>query len=68
MPKNAYPSHWKGDRGLYCAGLARRGLFGVKMDAEAIVEDINQNLKRNHQGPILLVEEASLPFGSFKYY
>lgn len=44
MPKNAYPSHWKGDRGLYCAGLARRGLFGVKMDAEAIVEDINQNL------------------------
>jgi len=44
MPKNAYPSHWKGDHGLYCAGLARRGLWGVKMDAESIAEDINQTL------------------------
>jgi len=44
MPKNAFPKHWKGDRGLYCAGLARRGLWGVKVDAESIAEDINQNL------------------------
>ena len=42
MPKNAYPSHWKGDHGLYCAGLSRRGLWGVKMDGESIAEDINQ--------------------------
>ncbi|MED6198681.1 hypothetical protein PIB30_068872 [Stylosanthes scabra] len=25
MPKNEFPKHWKGDNGLYCAGLARRG-------------------------------------------
>ncbi|GAU44776.1 hypothetical protein TSUD_27450 [Trifolium subterraneum] len=34
----------KGELGLYCAGLAKRGLFGVKMDAESIAEDINKNL------------------------
>ncbi|KAG5019426.1 hypothetical protein JHK87_015281 [Glycine soja] len=45
MPKNDFPNHWKGDRGLYCAGLSNRGLFGVKMDAEAIADDINQTLK-----------------------
>ncbi|CAI8585647.1 unnamed protein product [Vicia faba] len=45
FPKNPFPKHWKGDHGLYCAGLARKGLFGVKKDAEAIAEDINQTLK-----------------------
>ncbi|KAL2347251.1 hypothetical protein Fmac_001251 [Flemingia macrophylla] len=45
MPRNEFPNHWKGDCGLYCAGLSRRGLFGVKMDAEAIADDINQTLK-----------------------
>ncbi|KAL1315377.1 hypothetical protein HN51_042144 [Arachis hypogaea] len=44
MPKNEFPKHWKGEHGLYCAGLARRGLFGVKFDAEAIADDINRNL------------------------
>ncbi|KAI5408365.1 hypothetical protein KIW84_054262 [Lathyrus oleraceus] len=41
FPKNPFLKHWKGDNGLYCAGLARKGLFGVKKDAEAIAEDIN---------------------------
>ncbi|KAG5035910.1 hypothetical protein AAZX31_04G194800 [Glycine max] len=45
MPNNDFPNHWKGDRGLYCAGLSNRGLFGVKMDVEAIADDINQTLK-----------------------
>ncbi|CAL5202669.1 unnamed protein product [Lathyrus oleraceus] len=45
FPKNPFPKHWKGDNGLYCAGLARKGLFGVKKDAEAIAEDINRTLK-----------------------
>nr|QTZ21220.1 indole-3-pyruvate monooxygenase [Pisum sativum] len=45
FPKNPFPKHWKGDHGLYCAGLARKGLFGVKKDAEAIAEDINRTLK-----------------------
>ncbi|KAK7282339.1 hypothetical protein RIF29_11023 [Crotalaria pallida] len=44
-PKNEFPNHWKGEHGLYCAGLAKRGLFGIKKDAEAISEDINLNLK-----------------------
>ncbi|CAJ2628029.1 unnamed protein product [Trifolium pratense] len=48
FPKNPFPRHWKGDHGLYCAGLARRGLFGVKVDAESIVEDINQNINSNN--------------------
>ncbi|XP_050877943.1 probable indole-3-pyruvate monooxygenase YUCCA10 [Lathyrus oleraceus] len=45
FPKNSFPKHWKGDHGLYCAGLARKGLFGVKMDAEAIAKDIEKTLK-----------------------
>ncbi|XP_058740751.1 probable indole-3-pyruvate monooxygenase YUCCA10 [Vicia villosa] len=45
FPKNPFPKHWKGDHGLYCAGLARKGLFGVKKDAEAIAKDINETLK-----------------------
>ncbi|OVA16350.1 Pyridine nucleotide-disulfide oxidoreductase [Macleaya cordata] len=40
MPKNRFPNHWKGANGLYCAGLSRRGLAGVSMDAEAIANDI----------------------------
>ena len=40
MPKNRVPEHWRGEKGLYCAGLSRRGLFGVSMDAEAIANDI----------------------------
>ncbi|KAK7316962.1 hypothetical protein RJT34_00805 [Clitoria ternatea] len=43
-PKNKFPSHWKGDKGLYCAGLSQRGLFGVKADAEAIANDIHKTL------------------------
>ncbi|XP_054806316.1 probable indole-3-pyruvate monooxygenase YUCCA10 [Prosopis cineraria] len=45
MPKNEVPSHWKGEKGIYCAGLSRRGLLGVSMDAEAIANDINLSLK-----------------------
>ncbi|KAF7840100.1 putative indole-3-pyruvate monooxygenase YUCCA10 [Senna tora] len=45
MPKNEIPKHWKGENGIYCAGLSRRGLFGVSMDAQAIADDINHTLK-----------------------
>ncbi|XP_028797943.1 probable indole-3-pyruvate monooxygenase YUCCA10 [Neltuma alba] len=45
MPKNEAPGHWKGEKGIYCAGLSRNGLFGVSMDAEAIADDINLTLK-----------------------
>ncbi|KAG8389424.1 hypothetical protein BUALT_Bualt02G0228100 [Buddleja alternifolia] len=40
LPKPNYPNHWKGENGLYCAGLARRGLYGAAMDAEKIAHDI----------------------------
>ncbi|KAF8411690.1 hypothetical protein HHK36_004248 [Tetracentron sinense] len=40
MPKNTFPNHWKGENGLYCVGLSRRGLFGVSMDVKAIASDI----------------------------
>ncbi|KAI7756666.1 hypothetical protein M8C21_009648 [Ambrosia artemisiifolia] len=40
LPKPMYPNHWKGENGLYCVGLARRGLYGAAMDAENIAQHI----------------------------
>ncbi|KAJ0878271.1 putative indole-3-pyruvate monooxygenase [Helianthus annuus] len=40
LPKPMYPNHWKGENGIYCAGLARRGLYGAAMDAENIAQHI----------------------------
>ncbi|XP_062198154.1 probable indole-3-pyruvate monooxygenase YUCCA10 [Phragmites australis] len=40
FPKKDYPNHWKGENGLYCAGLSRRGLSGIAMDAKNIANDI----------------------------
>ena len=40
LAKPSYPNDWKGKNGLYCAGLARRGLYGAAMDAQNISHDI----------------------------
>ncbi|KAK4482217.1 hypothetical protein RD792_009359 [Penstemon davidsonii] len=40
LPKPSFPNHWKGQNGLYCAGLSRRGLYGSAMDAQKIANDI----------------------------
>jgi len=40
LPKKKFPNHWKGANGLYCAGLAKRGLAGIAMDAKNIADDI----------------------------
>ncbi|GJN28113.1 hypothetical protein PR202_gb16196 [Eleusine coracana subsp. coracana] len=40
LPKKRYPNHWKGANGIYCAGLARRGLAGIAEDAKNIAKDI----------------------------
>ncbi|KAK1300176.1 putative indole-3-pyruvate monooxygenase YUCCA10 [Acorus calamus] len=40
FPKERFPNHWKGKNGLYFAGLGRRGLEGVSMDAQNIANDI----------------------------
>ncbi|KAJ4789660.1 Flavin-containing monooxygenase [Rhynchospora pubera] len=42
MAKNNYPDNWKGQNGLYCAGLNRRGLFGSSEDGLAIADDISK--------------------------
>ncbi|CAK9134802.1 unnamed protein product [Ilex paraguariensis] len=39
--KNRFPTHWKCENGVYCAGLSKMGLAGVSMDAKAIANDIN---------------------------
>ncbi|KAG8378167.1 hypothetical protein BUALT_Bualt08G0109800 [Buddleja alternifolia] len=44
MPKKSNPDHWKGENGLYCAGFARAGLFGISNDAKAISRDISATL------------------------
>ncbi|KAL6500386.1 hypothetical protein OROHE_025752 [Orobanche hederae] len=40
LPINPFPNHWKGKNGLYCAGLARRGLYGAASDAQNIAHHI----------------------------
>ncbi|KAM0940577.1 putative indole-3-pyruvate monooxygenase [Dioscorea sansibarensis] len=44
LPKQRFPKHWKGMNGVYCAGLARRGLHGVPMDAQNIANDIKEQI------------------------
>ncbi|KAL2485829.1 putative indole-3-pyruvate monooxygenase YUCCA10 [Abeliophyllum distichum] len=36
----SFPNHWKGKNGLYCSGLARKGLSGGAYDAQTIANDI----------------------------
>ncbi|XP_019188262.1 PREDICTED: probable indole-3-pyruvate monooxygenase YUCCA10 [Ipomoea nil] len=40
LPNPEFPMHWKGKNGLYCAGLARRGLYGISFDSQSIASDI----------------------------
>ncbi|CAH9058879.1 unnamed protein product [Cuscuta europaea] len=40
LPKQEFPMHWKGKNGLYCVGLARRGLYGICFDSQNIANDI----------------------------
>uniref|UniRef100_A0A5B7B4D4 Flavin-containing monooxygenase n=1 Tax=Davidia involucrata TaxID=16924 RepID=A0A5B7B4D4_DAVIN len=44
IPKPSFPNHWRGKNRLYCAGLARRGLYGAAMDAQNIANDIKSLL------------------------
>ncbi|KAF7119839.1 hypothetical protein RHSIM_Rhsim13G0017100 [Rhododendron simsii] len=44
IPKPSFPNHWKGENGLYCAGLSRRGFYGAAMDAQNIANDIKTSL------------------------
>lgn len=44
LSKQKFPDNWKGKNGLYCAGLARRGLYGSALDAENISQDIKATM------------------------
>jgi indole-3-pyruvate monooxygenase len=44
MPKRDFPNHWKGENGIYCIGLAMRGLAGVSFDAKMAAEDIKSTI------------------------
>lgn len=46
LPKTRYPNHWKGANGIYCAGLAKRGLAGIAEDAKNIANDIFSTIHR----------------------
>ncbi|KAM0933130.1 putative indole-3-pyruvate monooxygenase [Dioscorea sansibarensis] len=45
ISKQKIPNHWKERHGLYCAGLARKGIYGTTNEAENIANDINNLLK-----------------------
>lgn len=40
MATRVFPNNWKGKNGLYCAGFARRGIYGSGEDAQSIANDI----------------------------
>ena len=46
-PRHGNPNNWKATKGLYVAGLSKRGLLGSATDAELIAEDIS-NAYFNH--------------------
>jgi indole-3-pyruvate monooxygenase len=42
FPRNPSPKAWKGETGLYIAGLGRKGILGAAFDAKNIADDISQ--------------------------
>lgn len=40
FPRNPSPGAWKSQRGLYVAGLGRKGILGATFDAKKIAQDI----------------------------
>lgn len=40
FPRQPFPHGWKGENGLYVAGLGRKGLLGASKDATRIAKDI----------------------------
>ncbi|KAL1567902.1 indole-3-pyruvate monooxygenase [Salvia divinorum] len=44
LPKVNYPNHWKGINGLYCIGLAHKGLYGATIDAQNIAYHIKSQI------------------------
>lgn len=49
---NKIPNHWKGENGLYCAGMAKMGLLGVSKDAQLIANDISAALSKGYDSDL----------------
>ncbi|XP_047308976.1 probable indole-3-pyruvate monooxygenase YUCCA10 [Impatiens glandulifera] len=49
LSKPSFPNHWKGQNGLYCVGLCRRGFFGASLDAINVANDIKALLTAQNQ-------------------
>lgn len=45
LPRTPFPRGWKGESGLYVAGLGRKGLLGASFDAKNIAQDIAASFK-----------------------
>jgi indole-3-pyruvate monooxygenase len=45
LPKKEFQNHSKGANMLYCAGLGRRGLAGIALDAKNISSDIKSTIE-----------------------
>ncbi|XP_008810038.2 indole-3-pyruvate monooxygenase YUCCA2-like [Phoenix dactylifera] len=52
LPRKPFPNGWKAEQGLYAAGLTRRGLMGVSMDARRIAHDIELSWKAGAAQPM----------------
>ena len=44
LSKVSPPNQWKGKNGLYCVGLSKRGLYGSKVEAQEVANDIAAQL------------------------
>ncbi|XP_057439009.1 probable indole-3-pyruvate monooxygenase YUCCA10 [Lotus japonicus] len=49
LTKTNFQSNWKGENGLYCAGLSRMGFFGVKDEAQNIANDIASSIAQQEK-------------------
>lgn len=54
VPKPSFKNQWKGNNGMYCAGLAGRGLYGAGLDAQKIADDINQQLHQTSSSSLVV--------------
>ncbi|XP_027351672.1 probable indole-3-pyruvate monooxygenase YUCCA10 [Abrus precatorius] len=56
FPKRSFPNHWKGQNGLYCVGLSRRGFYGANMDAQNVANDIASLISQEEKNAICVMQ------------
>lgn len=55
FPKNPMPKHWKGEKNVYCAGFARKGIAGAAEDAMSVANDIRSILDSTKNWSYILI-------------